>query len=121
MQNIDRPDGSTHDAHKSFRTKLNDIESEALDVLDKYPTTMAQPGFILKYQQLQDKIDSLSSEIEALTSKCSLTTVLPDIHGSVLKSLECPQLAVSTYKVPGFFSSINKLREFISDCIKWII
>ena len=54
VQTIDRPDGNTHDAHKSFRTKLNDIESETLDFLDKYPTTMVQPGFALQYQQLQD-------------------------------------------------------------------
>ena len=75
---------------------------------------MSQLGFTLKYQQLQTKIDSLSNEIEALTPKCSLTTVLLDINGSVLKSIECPQLTVSTYKAPGFFSSINKIREFIS-------
>ena len=85
-----------------------------LDILDKYPSTMVQPGFTLQYQQLQTKMDSLSNEIEALTPKCSLTMVLPDINGSVLKSLECPQLTVSTYKAPGFFSSINKIREFIS-------
>ena len=35
VRNIDRPDGNTHDAHKSFRTKLNDIESEVLDTLNK--------------------------------------------------------------------------------------
>ena len=75
---------------------------------------MVQPGFTLQYKQLQTKMDSLSNEIEALTPKCSLTTVLPDINGSVLKSLECLQLTKSTYKAPGFFTSINKIRKFIS-------
>ena len=111
---IDRPDGNTHEAHKNFRTRLNDIESEVLDILDKYPVAMSQLSFTLRYQRLQTKIDLLSNEIEALTPKCSLTTVLLDINGSVLKSIECPQLTVSTYKAPGFFSSINKIIEFIS-------
>ena len=84
--NLNRPDGNTHEAHRSFRTRLNEIESEVLDILDKYSTAMSEQIFISRYQQLQAQIDLLSNDIEILTPKCSLTSVLPDVSGSVLKA-----------------------------------
>ena len=45
MVTLERPDANTHDADKSFRYKLNDIESEILDILDRYPSAMSQQSF----------------------------------------------------------------------------
>ena len=37
---LNRPDENTHEAHKGFRSRLNGIENEILDILDKYVTAM---------------------------------------------------------------------------------
>ena len=83
METLDRPVNNTHDAHKEFQSILNQIEKESLDILDRYPRSMSQPDYAQpqQYEELQANLDSLSEAIETLTSKCSLTTTLPDIQG----------------------------------------
>ena len=56
----------------------------------------------------------MSGHIEDLTLSCTLSTQLPDVQIAVLKSLDCPNLYVSKWVSPGYYTTIKRIRFHVS-------
>ena len=63
--------------------------------------------------QLRRDMRELSARIDGLTPYCILSIQLPDVQGTVLKNLDCPNLHTSKWVSPGYFTTIKKIRAHV--------
>ena len=103
-RSLHRPNQNTDGAHRDFRKNLDLLEEDLFKLIEKYTVALNHKPI----HQLQRDLRDLSVQIEGLTLSCTLSVQLPDVQGAVLKSLDCPNLFVSSWIIPGYYTTIKK-------------
>ena len=110
ISKLQRADKNLHDALHNFKRTLNEL----FNVLEKFPGLAGDQALADSFNQLKDKLNAVSNLIDSIALQCDMAGQLPEVQASVLKSLDCPQPYVTKFVNPGYFSSIKRIREWIT-------
>ena len=93
----------------NLEKNLDLLEEDLFKLIEKYTVALNHKPI----HQLQRDLRDLSVQIEGLAVSCTLSVQLPDVQGAVLKSLDCPNLYVSSWISPGYYTTIKKIRTHV--------